>query len=602
MQRFLYATVSETEDGSVLRDFLRRRFGLSAALLLRLKQTEDGICVNGIRKTVLYRLSAGETVRLNVGDCGEDSGFAERETPLDVLYEDSDLIVLNKPPFLAVHPSKGHVDDTLANALTYYYHQKGESFVSRCVLRLDRNTSGAVLFAKNAYAHDRLRRQLADGDIRKEYRALVHGEPPCSGTVNAPVYRPEQATLRRTADERGKPAVTDFLVEKSNGTLSLLRVFPRTGRTHQIRLHLSHIGHPIVSDFLYGDEADGVLSRHGLHCSSLSFLQPVTGKRICVGAPLCADIARICDALPSCERYRTLDRHLRETYGEKLVKIPLNGGFTCPNRKDGGCRFCSSGGSGEFAGSPDCGISRQLADGKRALKKWKGCRYIAYFQAFTNTYAPIERLRALYGEAISDPEVAILSVATRPDCLGDDVLELLSELNRKKPVWVELGLQTESDETAVQFGRGYPTAVYEQAAQSLRARGISVITHLIFGLPGEDTAQTLRSVRLAGRYSDGVKLQMLQILKGSAWGEQFTTAPFSLMTKDEYVSLVCEALSILPPHVTVHRLTGDPPSDLLIAPAWVSDKRAVLGAIRLRLEQTDAYQGKFYQQNETAAD
>lgn len=594
MDRYLYATAGKEDTGRRLKDFLRSRWGLSAALLIGLKQEEDGITVNGERATVGYMLSEGDLVRISVGDHGADSGFEATEMPLDILYEDSDLILLNKPPFLPVHPSKGHVADTLANGLTRYYHEKGETFVSRCVLRLDANTSGAVLFAKNAYAHDRLRRALLCGEVKKEYRALVHGKPPFHGFADAPVYRPEEATVRRVADPRGKPALTEFFTEKSNGSLSLLRVIPHTGRTHQIRLHLSHIGTPIVSDFLYGDEGDGILTRHGLHCASLTFPHPVTGKQLCVKAPLAPDMASVADLLPVVERYRSPDGYLRETYGEKLVKISLNGGFSCPNREGGmrGCSFCSAGGSGEFAPSPLLPLPQQLDAAKKALSsKWNGYRYIAYFQAYTNTYAPVSRLRELFSVPMGDPEVAVLSVATRPDCLPEDILDLLEEFNAIKPVWVELGLQTASDQSARRLNRGYDCTVYEEACATLHRRGIKVITHLIFGLPGETREDMLASVRYAGLHTDGVKLQMLQILRGSLLGEEYEKAPFPLLTQEEYTDLICDAIAVLPPHTVIHRLTGDPPADLLIAPRWTSDKKKVLAGIMRRLSEKDIVQG-----------
>ncbi|MBQ4323120.1 MAG: TIGR01212 family radical SAM protein [Clostridia bacterium] len=594
MDRFLYAKATSADAGRNVKDFLRARWGISSALLIALKQYDDGITVNGARVSVAYRLSDGDSVCISVGDHGVDSGFEATEMPLEILYEDSDLILLNKPPFLPVHPSKGHVNDTLDNGLTDYYHKKGETFVSRCVLRLDANTSGAVLFAKNQYAHDRLRRRLEDGTVHKEYLALVHGQPSFHGRIDAPIYRPEEATLRRIVDPRGKAALTEYVTEKSNGTLSLLRVIPHTGRTHQIRLHLSYLGTPMVSDFLYGEEHDGVLSRHGLHCASISFPHPVTGKQICVKAPLAADMRSVCDDLPTADRYRSLDSHLRRTYGEKLVKLALNGGFSCPNREHGGrgCSFCSEGGSGEFAVTPCPSIRDQLDQAKKKLSaKWLGYRYIAYFQAYTNTYGPLSLLRSLFEEAISDPEVAVLSIATRPDCLPAEVLDLLSELSQRKPLWVELGLQTSSDETAARMNRGYDRIVYETAVRELRRRGISVITHLIFGLPGETEEQMLDSVRYVSRYTDGIKLQMLQVLKGSVLGERYESNPFPLLTEDAYVNLICEAIALLPDHVTVHRLTGDPPEDLLIAPAWTADKKRVLARIRATLNEKDIVQG-----------
>ncbi len=591
MERYLYATATASDDGKYLKDFLREKWRLSAALLSELKERDDGITVNGQRVTVRYLLQPEDSVRISVGDYGADSGFAETPMPLDILYEDSDVILLNKPPFLPVHPSKGHADDTLANGLTAYYHQKGETFVSRCVLRLDANTSGVVLFAKNAYAHDRIRRQFADGSVIKEYHALVHGQPPLHGRIDAPILRPEEATLKRIVHDDGKPSVTEYFTEKSDGKLSLLRVKPHTGRTHQIRLHLSHLGHPLVSDFLYGNESDGVLSRHGLHCSSVSFVHPVTKKRVTVKAPLAPDMEKVVEPLFPVERYRTLDSYLKETFGEKLVKLSLNAGFSCPNRQqDGrGCTFCVGGGD---PSSSEKSITLQMAQKKEELSgKWNDCRYIAYFQAYTNTYAPVEILRKTFLEALSDPDVKVLSVATRPDCLGKDVLDLLSELNQIKPLWVELGLQTAHDETAMRLNRGYNRRVYETAALALHQRNITVITHLIFGLPGETAERMLESVAYAGRFSDGVKLQMLQILKGSVLSEEYQKNPFPLLSREQYVSLICDAIALLPPNVTVHRLTGDPPSDLLIAPSWTSDKKRVLAEIKRELERRDAVQG-----------
>ena len=223
--------------------------------------------------------------------------------------------------------------------------------------------------------------------------------------------------------------------------------------------------------------------------------------------------------------------------------------------------------------------------------KWSGYRYIAYFQAYTNTYAPVSLLRERFSEALSDPEVAVLSVATRPDCLSVGALELLSELNRQKPLWVELGLQTASDATASSFGRGYPRSEYEKAVDALHQRGISVITHLIFGLPGETEDQMLESVRYVSSHTDGIKIQMLQILKGSVWGDLYEKDPFPLLSEAEYVSLVARAIARLSPRITVHRLTGDPPADLLIAPRWTSDKKKVLAHIAAELSARDVTQG-----------
>lgn len=597
MNRILYATPSEPETGMRIKDFLRRRWGISTALLIELKRRDDGICVNGTRVTVNYVLQEGDRVALNVGDNGADSGFEDLDLPLNILYEDSDVIVLNKPPFLAVHPSKGHVNDTLANCLSHYFHQKGETFVSRCVLRLDRNTSGAVLFAKNAYSHDRLRHGLDEGTVEKEYLALVHGEPSPRGAIDAPIGHPDEATVRRIVTEHGKPSITEFETIRSDGELSLLRVIPKTGRTHQIRLHLSHAGFPIVSDFLYGDENDGILSRHGLHCAKISFIHPVTGKTVTVKAPLAPDMEKIAEGLSPAQRYHTLDRHLRTEYGEKLVKLSLDGGMSCPNRKRGsGCTFCSARGSGDFTPSPILPLQEQLKEAKALIAgKWKGYRYIAYFQAYTNTYAPVDYLEDLFTRAIEDPEVAVLSIATRPDCLPDEVLNLLERLNKIKPVWVELGLQTARDDTADALNRGYPLSVYEEATKALRTRGIKVITHLIFGLPGETKEDAVASARYAADHGDGIKIQMLQILKGAKMAEQFEREPFDLLTRDEYVQWVCDALERIPFETVIHRITGDPPAGILIAPKWVTDKKSVVAAIHAELDRRNTTQGHLRQ-------
>ena len=593
MNRSLYATLSEQDAGLRIKDFLRRRWGISTALLIELKRRDDGICINGARVTVNYVLQEGDRLVLNVGDDGADSGFEDLDLPLNVLYEDSDVIVLNKPPFLAVHPSKGHVNDTLANGLSHYFHQKGETFVSRCVLRLDRNTSGAVLFAKNAYAHDRLRHGLDEGTVKKEYLALVHGEPSPRGVIDAPIGHPDEATVRRIVTEKGKPSLTEFETVRSDGKLSLLRVVPKTGRTHQIRLHLSHAGTPIVSDFLYGNENDGILSRHGLHCAKITFDHPVTSKTVTVKAPLAPDMEKVAECLPPAQRYHTLDRYLKTEYGEKLVKLSLDGGMSCPNRKNGaGCTFCSARGSGDFTPSPTLPLKDQMKEAKALIaEKWNGYRYIAYFQAYTNTYAPVDYLEDLFTRTIEDPEVAVLSVATRPDCLPDEVLDLLERLNKIKPVWVELGLQTVRDDTANALHRGYPLAVYDRATEALRARGIKVITHLIFGLPGETKEDAVASAQYAAEHGDGIKIQMLQILKGARMAEQFESAPFDLLPLDEYVQWVCDALEQIPPKTVIHRITGDPPTESLIAPRWVADKKSVVAAIQAELNRRDTIQG-----------
>lgn len=303
------------------------------------------------------------------------------------------------------------------------------------------------------------------------------------------------------------------------------------------------------------------------------------------------------------ERYRSLNDALQERFGEKLYKLTLNGGCTCPNR-DGtlgtrGCIFCSAGGSGEFASSPDLSITEQIEDGKRRLSgKRPVCKYIAYFQAYTNTYAPISRLRAMFTEAISHPEIAVLSIATRPDCLGADVLELLYELNQVKPVWVELGLQTMHEDTAALIRRGYPLPVFEEAMRNLHALGIETVVHVILGLPGETEAQMLDTVRyVSSTTASGIKLQLLHILKDTDLATYYETTGFHVLTLDEYVDLVIRSLEVCRPDLVIHRLTGDGPKDLLIAPLWSQAKRQVLNTIHRELKLRDTRQGRLYYHN-----
>ena len=231
-------------------------------------------------------------------------------------------------------------------------------------------------------------------------------------------------------------------------------------------------------------------------------------------------------------RYYSLDSHLKETFGEKVYKITLNGGMTCPNRDGhigtGGCIFCSANGSGDFVGSPDLSVTEQLAGGKRLLRSKRPIQsYIAYFQAFTNTYAPAAYLEKIFTEAISDPDVKVLSVATRPDCLGRDVIELLSRLNRIKPVWVELGLQTIHPQTVRMIRRGYDTGVFSQAVRDLRAAGIDVIVHVILYLPGETPEMMLETIDYLNRCDiQGIKLQLLHVLEGTDLARIYRSAPF----------------------------------------------------------------------------
>ncbi|MBO4498215.1 MAG: TIGR01212 family radical SAM protein [Lachnospiraceae bacterium] len=283
----------------------------------------------------------------------------------------------------------------------------------------------------------------------------------------------------------------------------------------------------------------------------------------------------------------TISEILKEQYGEKIYRLALESGCTCPNRDGtvghGGCTFCSEGGSGEFA-SKVAPVAEQIEQAKALVKsKTHGNHFIAYFQSFTNTYGDLDRLRELYMETIKRDDIVILSLGTRPDCLGNDVIELLKELNGIKPVWVELGLQTAHDRTAERINRCYPLSIFEDAYQKLKSAGLTVIVHLIFGLPGESEEDMLDSVRYLAALTpppDGVKLQLLQILRGTRMAEEYAEGLVPVMTLPEYTDLVVKALRILPPETVIHRLTGDGPRRLLIAPEWCTDKKRVMNTLR----------------------
>lgn len=299
-------------------------------------------------------------------------------------------------------------------------------------------------------------------------------------------------------------------------------------------------------------------------------------------------------------RYYSLDCCLRETFGEKVYKITLNGGMSCPNRDGhigtGGCIFCSAKGSGDFAGSAALPVTEQLAAGKKdLLAKRPVHSYIAYFQAFTNTYAPVSYLEKIFTEAIHDPDVKALSIATRPDCLGSDVLELLGRLNRIKPVWVELGLQTIHEETAHSIRRGYDLSVFDRAAADLRGLGITVIVHVILFLPGETEHMMLETIDYLNRRDiQGIKLQLLHVLKGTDLAQFYQNHPFHIPDMSEYIRLLSRCIARLNPDIVIHRLTGDGPKDLLIAPLWTGAKRTVLNLLHKYLKEKDIWQGKEY--------
>jgi hypothetical protein len=291
-------------------------------------------------------------------------------------------------------------------------------------------------------------------------------------------------------------------------------------------------------------------------------------------------------------KYYTLNQYLKDTFGEKIYKIALDGGFTCPNR-DGtldtrGCIFCSGAGSGDFAGERTQSITRQIEEGKRRLRgKLEDGKYIAYFQAFTNTYAPVERLRSLYTEAITHPDVVALSIATRPDCLSEPVIALLKEMSDRKPVWVELGLQTIHEKTAAYIRRHYELSVYEDAVKRLKQAGIShVVTHVILGLPGENPDDMKATVSyVANSGVDGLKLQLLHVLRGTDLEKDYLAGKFEVMTMEQYVSLVAECISLLPEHMVIHRMTGDGDKKILVAPLWSGDKKRVLNALQKKLQE-----------------
>lgn len=289
----------------------------------------------------------------------------------------------------------------------------------------------------------------------------------------------------------------------------------------------------------------------------------------------------------------TLNQYLHDVFGQKLYKIALDGGFTCPNR-DGttdtrGCIFCSGAGSGEFAGDSTMSITQQIEKGKERLAgKMKDGRYIAYFQAFTNTYAPVEKLRALYREAINHKDIAVMSVATRPDCLPDEVLDLLCECNQIKPVWVELGLQTIHAGTAAYIRRGYPLSVYDEAVKRLKASGLEVVTHVMLGLPGETRQDMLDTVSYVGKsHVDGIKLQLLHVIRGTDLEKDYLEGKFETLAFESYVELVAECVALLPEKMVIHRMTGDGDKRTLVAPMWSADKKRVLNAVRKAISQKD---------------
>lgn len=303
--------------------------------------------------------------------------------------------------------------------------------------------------------------------------------------------------------------------------------------------------------------------------------------------------------------YYSLNNYLKETYGEKIYKIALDAGLSCPNR-DGtldtrGCIFCSAGGSGDFAIArkdfPT--ISEQIEAGVSLFSgKNVGNRFIAYFQAYTNTYGPIDYLNTIYSEALRHPLIAGISIATRPDCLEQEVLSLLATLKETYPdkfIWIELGLQTIHEDTALYIRRGYPLPVFEKALEDLKAINIPVIVHVILGLPGENSEKIQKTIDyLARRELFGIKLQLLHILKGTDLAKEYEQNNFSVYTKEEYIDLVIDCIEHLPQNIVIHRITGDGPKKLLLAPLWSGNKKDVLNSLHHRFKERGAYQGRCF--------
>lgn len=302
------------------------------------------------------------------------------------------------------------------------------------------------------------------------------------------------------------------------------------------------------------------------------------------------------------KRYHSLDYHMKTTFGEKVYKIALDAGMTCPNR-DGlldtrGCIFCSSGGSGDFAAPASDSVTNQIDKAVLGIKASKARggsmkfnRFIAYFQSYTNTYGPLEYLERIFTEAASHPDVCALSIGTRPDCLPDKVLDLLSRLNQVKPVWVELGLQTIHEKTADFIRRGYPLSVFHKAVKDLRSRNIDVIVHTIVGLPFETRANLKETICHVGSLPiQGIKLQLLHVLKGTDLADYLDR--LHILSLEEYIDLVVMCLEELPPDIVVHRITGDGPRDLLLAPMWSTKKKHVMNEINRTLKERNTWQGR----------
>ncbi|WP_078430077.1 TIGR01212 family radical SAM protein [Alkalihalobacterium alkalinitrilicum] len=300
------------------------------------------------------------------------------------------------------------------------------------------------------------------------------------------------------------------------------------------------------------------------------------------------------------KRYHSWNFHLRQQFGEKVFKVPLDAGFDCPNRDgqvaSGGCTFCSERGSGDFAGDRKDDLVTQFHTIKdRMHRKWKSGKYIGYFQAYSNTYAPVNELREMYEVILKQEGVVGLSIATRPDCLPDDVVEYLAELNERTYLWVELGLQTVHERTALLINRAHDYQCYVDGVNKLRKHGIRVCSHIINGLPLETTEMMKQTVEEVTKLDiQGIKIHLLHLMKKTPMVKQYEKGLVQFMDFNEYVNLVVDQLEMLPPHVVIHRLTGDGPADMVIGPMWSLKKWDVLNAIEAELNRRDTWQGKFY--------
>lgn len=301
------------------------------------------------------------------------------------------------------------------------------------------------------------------------------------------------------------------------------------------------------------------------------------------------------------KRYYTWNRHLRDEFGMKIFKVALDAGFDCPNRDGtvafGGCTFCSVAGSGDFAGDRVDSIVDQFEERKNKMhQKWKDAKYMAYFQAYTNTHAPLSVIKEKFEAALAIDGVVGLSIATRPDCLPDDVVEYLAELNERTYLWVELGLQTVHERTANLINRAHDFSCYLEGVQKLRNHGIRVCTHIINGLPLEDNEMMLETVREVAKLDvQGIKIHLLHLLKGTPMIKQYEKGLVEFMDKDQYIQLVVDQLELLPPEMVIHRITGDGPINLMIGPMWSVNKWDVLNGIDAELERRGSWQGKYFE-------